>query len=79
LQIARQSDEKLPKEVLTTSIMNPRKNGGQEHTLRDYNATAINRMLVYNGVDTKIMLFKVMDTNGQRTRPVEITGLQMPK
>ncbi len=40
--IARQSDEKLPKKFLTTWIMNPRKNGGQNHMLRDYNATAIN-------------------------------------
>ena len=49
--IARQSDDKLPKRFLTAWIMNPRKNGGQKHTLRDYNATAINQMLVYNGVD----------------------------
>jgi hypothetical protein len=40
--MARQSDDKLLKRFLTTWIMNPRKNGGQKHTLRDYNATAIN-------------------------------------
>jgi hypothetical protein len=31
--------------------MNPRNNGGQKHTLRDYSMAAINRMMVYNGVD----------------------------
>ena len=50
--VARQSDEKLPKKLLTAWIVNPRKNGGQKQTLRDYNASAINRMLVYNGVAT---------------------------
>jgi hypothetical protein len=48
--IARQADDKLPKKFLTAWVMNPRKNGGQKHTLRDYNAAAINRMLTYNGV-----------------------------
>ena len=33
--IARQSDDKLPEKVLTAWITNPRKNGGQKHTLRD--------------------------------------------
>ena len=50
--VARQSDDKLPKRFLTAWIMNPRKNGGQKHTLRNYNASAINQMLTYNGVNT---------------------------
>jgi hypothetical protein len=50
--IARQSDEKLPKTFLAW-IMNPINRGGQKHTLRDYNATAINQMLTYNGMDKK--------------------------
>jgi hypothetical protein len=49
---ARQSDEKLPKKFLTAWIMNPRKSGGQNQTLRDFNASSINCMLVYNGVAT---------------------------
>jgi hypothetical protein len=49
--IARQTDKKLPKRFLTAWIMNPRNNGGQKHTLRDYSTAAINQMLVDNGVD----------------------------
>jgi hypothetical protein len=50
--MARQSDNKLPKRFLTAWIMNPRKSGGQKHIIRDYNARAINQMLVYNGIDS---------------------------
>jgi hypothetical protein len=48
--VARQPDTNLPKRLLTAWTDKPRKNCGQKLTLRDSNAAAINRMLVYNKI-----------------------------
>ncbi len=50
--IARQSDEKLPKKLCITWIMNPRKAGGQKQMLHNFKSSAIKQMLVYNRVGT---------------------------
>jgi hypothetical protein len=50
--VARQPDTNLPKRLLTAWIANPRNSCGQKLTLRDSNAAAINRMLVYNEILT---------------------------
>jgi hypothetical protein len=49
--IARHDDTNLPKTLLTAWISKPRINHGQKISLRDSNAAAINRMLIYNKLD----------------------------
>jgi exonuclease III len=48
--VARQPDTNLPKRLLTAWTSRPRNNCGQKLTLRDSNAAAINRMLIYNDI-----------------------------
>jgi hypothetical protein len=45
-----QPDSKLCKKILTAWIQHKRTNGGQKHTLWEYNATAINCLLTYNEI-----------------------------
>jgi hypothetical protein len=49
--VARHDDTNLPKKLLTAWISKPRNNHGQKISLRDSNAAAINRMLIYNKLD----------------------------
>jgi hypothetical protein len=49
--VARQPDSNFPKRLLTAWTCKQRKNCGQKLTLRDLNATAINPMLDYNGIN----------------------------
>jgi hypothetical protein len=79
----RQPNEKVPKRFLTACIMNTRKVGEQKHILQEHSALAINRMLVYNEVDTKSSKDCPSNTCIPLAKevgmPVEITSIQVPK